>query len=70
MTETTNLCIQSGEVHMAVELSRRSGRLDGIGVGSGLTWGGFCRKEERRLRERSSASVFVSPEMCVTDKVK
>ena len=55
---------------MAVELSRRSGRLDGIGVGSGLTWGGFCRKEERRLRERSSASVFVSPEMCVTDKVK
>ena len=70
MTESTNLCIQSGEIYMAVELRRRSGKLDRIGVGSGLDWGDFCRKEERRLRERSSANTFVSPEMCVTDKVK
>ena len=68
-TVLLNLLVQSVEVHVPSVSKRCSTRAGGRRVRSGLTRGTFARKEDKLLRNRSSARSLSTPAIWANDRV-
>ena len=65
-----NTAVQSADVQSGCLTIRRSSSWDGIREGDDRAVGTLSRKEEARLRDKSSANTLSLPGMCVASNLK